>query len=378
MSRIHPKSLSGCRVIGKCWKVVGIAVVCGFVLFVYLWGGKRNDETWGNCQGNPGDEATMHLALVACGNRLEEVITVIKSAVLFSIGKIKFHILAEDHLTPQLKKMMSEWPCFIRAKFQFDFYPITFPEQNNQLWRKLFRLCSAQRLFIPSILYDVDSLLYVDTDVVFLRPVDDIWGLLKSFNSTQLAAIGVEPNIPFGWYSSSARHPFYGVSGLNTGVMLMNLTRLRRTMLKNDLNAYGMFWEDLAHPLYQKYKNDIQWGEQDIINIIFHYNPEHVYALPCQWNYMSDHCTYGSHCQGAQEEGVSILHGNRGVFHGNRLPVFQIVYEAIRDFPFEDKTLQSLFYPMQTELLKTVNEPCGQIYQVFLKQIEKRTTQSDI
>lgn len=83
------------------------------------------------------------------------------------------------------------------------------------------------------ILKDVDSLLYVDTDVLFLRPMDDIWSLLKSFNSSQLAAMAPEHEVPkIGWYSRFARHPFYGVTGVNSGVMLMNLTRIRSTMFK--------------------------------------------------------------------------------------------------------------------------------------------------
>lgn len=40
-------------------------------------------------------------------------------------------------------------------------------------------------------------------------------------------------------------------------------------------------------------------------------------------------------------------------------------------FPFEDNMFQSLFYPIQTKFLDTVNTLCGRIPQVFLKQIEK-------
>lgn len=79
----------------------------------------------------------------------------------------------------------------------------------------------------------MDSLLYVDTDVLFLRPMDDIWGFLKSFNETQLAAMAPEHEVPkIGWYSRFARHPFYGVTGVNSGVMLMNLTKIRSTLFK--------------------------------------------------------------------------------------------------------------------------------------------------
>nr|XP_046167838.1 glucoside xylosyltransferase 2-like isoform X3 [Oncorhynchus gorbuscha] len=321
-------------------------------------------------------EEVMHLAVVACGNRLDETLTMVKSALLFSIKSIKFHIFAEDPLTSQFEKgflfQLSQWPHAITNKFQYSIYPITFSVGNAEEWKKLFKPCAAQRLFLPVILKDVDSLLYVDTDVLFLRPMDDIWSFLKAFNSTQLAAMAPEHEIPkIGWYSRFARHPFYGVTGVNSGVMLMNLTRIRSTLFKNSMITSGLSWEDLLHPLYQKYKNHITWGDQDLLNIIFHYNSECLYTFPCQWNYRPDHCMYGSNCKGAEEEGVSILHGNRGVYHDDKQPAFKVVYDAIHEYPFEDNLFQSLFYPLQTKFLDTVNTLCGRIPQVFLKQVEK-------
>ncbi|XP_010901071.1 glucoside xylosyltransferase 2 isoform X2 [Esox lucius] len=317
-------------------------------------------------------EEVMHLAVVACGNRLEETLTMVKSALLFSIKRIKFHIFAEDPLASQFEKGLSQWPRAISNKFQYSIYPITFSVGNAEEWKKLFKPCAAQRLFLPVILKDVDSLLYVDTDVLFLRPMDAVWSFLKAFNTTQLAAMAPEHEIPkIGWYSRFARHPFYGIAGVNSGVMLMNLTRIRSTLFKNSMIPNGLSWEDLLHPLYQKYKNHITWGDQDLLNIIFHYNPECLYTFPCQWNYRPDHCMYGSNCKGAEEEGVSILHGNRGVYHDDKQPAFKVVYDAIHEYPFEDNMFQSLFYPLQTKFLDTVNTLCGRIPQVFLKQVEK-------
>lgn len=51
-------------------------------------------------------------------------------------------------------------------------------------------------------------------------------------------------------------------SGVNSGVMLMNLTRMRKFK-----------WVDYVVPIYKEYKLKITWGDQDIINIIFHYHP---------------------------------------------------------------------------------------------------------
>lgn len=52
-------------------------------------------------------EEVMHLAVVACGNRLDETLTMVKSALLFSIKRIKFHIFAEDPLASQFEKKVS-------------------------------------------------------------------------------------------------------------------------------------------------------------------------------------------------------------------------------------------------------------------------------
>lgn len=40
---------------------------------------------------------------------------------------------------------------------------------------------------------------------------------------------------------------------------------------------------------------------------------------------------YGSNCREAEREGVSVLHGNRGVYHDDKQPTFRALYEAIRD-----------------------------------------------
>ncbi|XP_076984803.1 glucoside xylosyltransferase 2 [Tamandua tetradactyla] len=317
-------------------------------------------------------ELWIHLAVVACGDRLEETLVMLKSAVLFSHRKIQFHIFTEESLKPEFDKQLRQWPDLYTKKFEHRIYPITFSVGNPQEWKKLFKPCAAQRLFLPVILKDVDSLLYVDTDVLFLRPVDDIWKLLRQFNSTQLAAMAPEHEIPkIGWYSRFARHPFYGAAGVNSGVMLMNLTRIRSTQFKNSMIPTGLAWKDMLYPLYQKYKNAITWGDQDLLNIIFYFNPECLYVFPCHWNYRPDHCMYGSNCKMAEREGVSVLHGNRGVYHDDKQPTFKALYEAIRDFPFQDNLFQSMYYPLQLKFLETVHTLCGRIPQVFLKQIEK-------
>lgn len=56
-------------------------------------------------------EDVMHLAVVACGNRLDETLNMAKSALLFSIKKIKFHIFAEEDLAEQFEKGVRAGSC---------------------------------------------------------------------------------------------------------------------------------------------------------------------------------------------------------------------------------------------------------------------------
>ena len=62
----------------------------------------------------------------------------------------------------------------------YEIYSIQYPDDGNAAnWKKLFKLCASQRLFIPNLLKDVELLLYVDTDILFLSPVDEIWSYFE-------------------------------------------------------------------------------------------------------------------------------------------------------------------------------------------------------
>lgn len=67
---------------------------------------------------------------------------------------------------------------------------------------------------IQSVLAHIDSVLYVDTDTLFLAPLDDIWSHFQAMNESQMAALAPEHEDPnTGWYNRFARHPFYGKLG---------------------------------------------------------------------------------------------------------------------------------------------------------------------
>lgn len=68
-------------------------------------------------KGRPGEARSLHaalppalcihLAVVACGGRLEETLVMLKSAVLFSHRKMQFHIFTEESLKPEFDKQVN-------------------------------------------------------------------------------------------------------------------------------------------------------------------------------------------------------------------------------------------------------------------------------
>ncbi|XP_026996657.1 glucoside xylosyltransferase 1 isoform X3 [Tachysurus fulvidraco] len=319
-----------------------------------------------------GGTEMLRLAVVACGPRLEETLTMLKSAVLFSRRTLQFYIFAEDELHSGFRDALESWPVKFRSKFNYTTYRITFPGDNAKEWKRLFKPCASQRLFLPLILTEVDSLLYVDTDILFLQPVEEIWNFLSRFNSSHLAAMAPEHEEPrIGWYNRFARHPYYGKTGVNSGVMLMNMTRIRAKRFKNDMTTVHLRWSELLMPLLQKYKLNITWGDQDLLNIIFHYNPESLLVFPCHWNYRPDHCIYGSNCAAAERHGVYVLHGNRGVYHDDKQPAFRAVYEAVRKFPFGEDANKFLLKPLEEKLKQTLHTYCGRSGHLFTKRLQQ-------
>lgn len=305
--------------------------------------------------------ARINLAVVACGERLNETMVMLKSSTLLTQVPLHFVIVAEKNLIPQFGQMLEAWPKEVKQRITYEVLPITFPVDGNRgEWKQLFKPCAAQRLFLPSLLKNIDSLLYVDTDILFLVPVEEIWQHFSKMNSTQMAALTPEhEDYATGWYNRFAKHPYFEPLGVNSGVMLMNLTRMRR---------FG--WREYVIPIHQKYKLKITWGDQDIINIIFHYHPDKLYIYPCRYNFRPDHCMYNSVCKSAEEDGVAVLHGNRGSFHNDKQIAFKAVYRAMEEFEL-GSDLRHLWTKLQKYLKETEGTNCGKVHHMFLREFEK-------
>jgi len=323
---------------------------------------EREESAPTTCSNCDHSKEAIHLAVVACGDRMPETIILLKSAVMFSSSTLlHFHIFTEAELQPQFKEALESWPAFVKERFSFNIRSISYPESEDfEKWKVLFKPCASQRLFFPQILTEIDRLLYVDTDILFLKPVQDIWRLFSHFNSSQLAALAPEhEDKAMGWYNRFAMHPFYGELGVNSGVMLMHLDRMRASRWERKMIAYQ-----------QEYDKKIVWGDQDLINIYFHYFPEKLLLFSCQWNYRPDHCMYNQNCHSAVENGVSVLHGNRRVFHNEKQPAFKAVYNAVAEFDFEKGDPEKdLIQRVQIDLRALAKNYCAEHVNALIKSL---------
>ncbi|XP_075236780.1 glucoside xylosyltransferase 1 shams [Lycorma delicatula] len=311
------------------------------------------------------------LGVVVCGDRLTETLTMLKSAILFNMYTdhgLRIVIVTEDKLNQNFSEKLGEWKALTNNSFEFELHGLLFPTQYGDEWKTLFKPCAAQRLFLPTLLPHLDKMLYVDTDVIFLAPLTEVWDHFNLMNSTQMAALSPEhedPNI--GWYNRFARHPYYGKMGVNSGVMLMHLYRMRQ---------FG--WVKYLAPIYKEFRLKLTWGDQDIINIFFHFHPERLLVYSCIHNYRTDHCMYLSTCPPAERDGVVVVHGSRSSFHGEKQPAFRAIYRAMEEYQLMTDAYENLLLPMKSYLDQTSHTNCGKLRHVFTKHMYVTITPAPI
>ncbi|XP_049877470.1 glucoside xylosyltransferase 1-like [Pectinophora gossypiella] len=297
------------------------------------------------------------LSFVVCDSRFNESLNVVKSMLIFTKTPVHLVIFTEDDLMSKFKDVLTQWRRLTSNQLDFELHKINFPEAHKEDWMNLFRKCAAQRLFIPELMTHIDSLIYVDTDTLFLGPADELWSYFFKFNSSQISALALEDNNPnLSWYPRFAKHPFYGKLGLNSGVMLMNLTRMR-----------GFGWTEYITPIMLKWKLNIPWGDQDIINIIFHHHERAVLELSCRYNYRSDQCMYGDACADATHDGIFLLHGNRKTFHNDKQPAFEAIYRAVEEYEIGTDPAEAFLSNLDKYFTEAPQSNCGNLKDAFLK-----------
>lgn len=102
---------------------------------------------------NPNNKHEMVVAVVACGERLQETLIMLKSCLMFSSkSPLRFIVIADEGLRKEFAEKLSEWQQILNGSFRYEILGLEFPEKNKEEWKKLFKPCASQRLFLPVII----------------------------------------------------------------------------------------------------------------------------------------------------------------------------------------------------------------------------------
>lgn len=91
------------------------------------------------------------IATVGCKDRTEELVNMLKSVLFYNVDEVNIHfvIFAEPDIFLVVEEQLNDWSKIVNFELTYEIHHTWFPKENNDQWRKAFRQCATQRLFIP-------------------------------------------------------------------------------------------------------------------------------------------------------------------------------------------------------------------------------------
>jgi len=323
------------------------------------------------------DGNTVNVVITACErpgdnnltDHMVQLNTLLKTIYLLSTTPVTVYFLHnQENIFKRAVLDVKEWGLETQHKIRLKSVPISYPQRLDSMIKE-FKTCSPARLFIHEMLPDVDAAIFLDSDVILMDNIQNLWNYFRHFSSAQLVGMAATENI----YNEVKNLPYYGPPGvgLNGGVMLLNLTRMRAMS--------GAGFTGSVRWVYSKYQSLLWRADQDILNIIFGTSPWYMYELPCTWNYVMWQCRVDAwakennprtwdgknQCKGAEKRGVSIMHGDPAKFGNNFEPLFEAVHKFWLNYNVAERLVDSL--PNLRDSIKQVVErkegasPCSKV-----------------
>lgn len=112
---------------------------------------------------------------------------------------------------------------------------------------------------------NVDSVIYMDTDTIVTGNVAELWNNLHKMRKKQFMGVvrNHKPEEPVKYKVYGCfKTPYLKPLGLNAGLMIMNLTKMR---------AYG--WEEKMLKVYREYSRKTKLEDQILLNILTKLDP---------------------------------------------------------------------------------------------------------
>lgn len=248
------------------------------------------------CSGNANDSSQTTL----------DTLAMMKSAALLTKSTIHFHIFTEDSMYHTYIKELDRWPPLTRHKVSFEFRHVMYPELFSE-WEVRHRTCHSLILFLPQVMPHLSYVMFVSKNVLFLNNIKHLWYSMLDFKEGHVVGVAEDDSEPAKYGHKVLGIPYSGKKRLMTDFIMYDLNRMKNSVFKipvarkkncNDCRTYWdafetkeMAWHpNMIRNLYDLFREDIYSPEQDLINVLMHFNPDKLYLIPKSWKFEVSSC----------------------------------------------------------------------------------------
>ncbi|CAF0878639.1 unnamed protein product [Adineta ricciae] len=245
---------------------------------------------------------------------------------LHVIGDFDSHHFVEQTLhtlqyTRQIDKLNID---SLTTKYQQVIQPLIRHFSSSHTYYKdpLFFLSPFLHRILPE---NISRVIMFDIDLRFDDDIQHLYKLFDQFNQSQIVGIARENQPVYRhllWsYRQENPHtllgnpPPNGTTGFNSGVLLLDLSKIRQSTL---FNSYLENASLIQHLIHKYHFNHPHLGDQDFYTLLSFEHRDLFYILPCHWNRQL--CTWwkgkgyddvwDSYFNCNNDQKISIYHGN--------------------------------------------------------------------
>jgi len=263
--------------------------------------------------------------------KLRQFAVLIKSILLFTDRLVDFHIVVDgDNMYNEAIEAAKAVTGNTPLKHQINFFKaqIWFPDKDYPSEIPYAQCtgrfkCADAKLFATRSLKDVEKVIYLDHDMIFVRGIQELWASFSHFTNTHM--IGHSPSIIND--AKQLRRNLLMMDyhallkGFNAGVLLMHLDRMRSIpdgWVKNIMDAFVSVTKDTG--------GIIANCDAFVWNRFLHENfKTFTHELSCIWNF-KDY----QYCQERCKSAVNGLGAIHAVMDPDRsvLDVFKHIFDC--------------------------------------------------
>ncbi|XP_048481202.1 xylosyl- and glucuronyltransferase LARGE2s [Plutella xylostella] len=241
----------------------------------------------------------IHIALVCMGKCPPTITPLLKSLLHHRQNPIHFHFIVDTSSEHVLNTLMKTWdlPDVNYSCYNAQDHLFKVSWVPNKHYSGIYTLV---KLLVPEILpASLPRVIMLDSDLTFLSDVAELWSMFRNMTDRQF--IGLVEN-ESDWYFGQHRWPALG-QGYNTGVMLLDLSKVRETVDWNTL------WHEAINDNLAELQQ-LNLADQDVINVLIKNDPSILYPISCQYNIQMSTRSVAKSCYGENIHNVKVIHWN--------------------------------------------------------------------